>query len=93
MPHPWEMRVETSGGVEDLSRVIGVLALLGLTPVSLTCQPFGGGLKIVLRLNCAERERSLCLARIGVLACVAKISGAAAAPLKLESKRCAATSL
>ena len=65
-----ELIVETHRGIHDLSRVVGVLALLDLTPVALTCGPSGEGLIIRARLEGTEEKHALCAARLRALASV-----------------------
>jgi len=67
------LRLWTRGGVEDLGRVVNVLCLLDLTPVSLTAVAKGDGLQIDAWLSGEERQLSLCLAR---LRAVSAVSGA-----------------
>ena len=66
-----ELTVRTYGGVCDLGRVIGVLALLELTPTALASRLEGDGLRIDLRIVGDARSNELCVKRLEALVCVA----------------------
>lgn len=69
----YNLRVETRGGVCDLGRVVGVLALLELTPSILTaCSGGGGGLQIDVQLRGDSRLCRLCVSRLQALVAVTK---------------------
>lgn len=68
-----DLSVETVQGVCDLDRVVGVLALLDLTPIELCSLRRGGGLSVKVRLAAAERTVDLCLARLRTLPCVTRV--------------------
>lgn len=74
-----DLQVLTLGGVQDLCRVLGVLALLDLTPARLAARPCGGGLEIELRLEGDARSVRLCQSRLGALVAVRALSAGAAA--------------
>jgi hypothetical protein len=59
--------LKTRGGVHDLSRVVGVFALLNLTPTHLRVGPCGDGLRISARLIADERTARLCRHRFEAL--------------------------
>ncbi len=84
IPRNVALRVETAGGVGDLGRVVGVLALLDLTPASLMAQGRGEGFSIDIRLVADDRRGELCLARLRALVAVtrARLSVVATAPSK-----------
>jgi hypothetical protein len=84
IPRNVALRVETAGGVGDLGRVVGVLALLSLTPASLMAQGRGEGFSIDIRLVADARRSELCLARLRALVAVtrARLSVVATAPSK-----------
>ena len=71
MEQACELSVRTYGRVCDLGRVVGVLALLDLTPAVLTCRAEGGGLRVEMRILTDARSRDLCVSRLRALACVA----------------------
>jgi hypothetical protein len=89
----WDIHVETRGGVETLSRVVGVLALLELTPLGLRSESSGDGLQIRLRLTCLQRDHALCVARMGALVCVRAIESTVVCDRRKEAQPCAAASL
>jgi hypothetical protein len=62
--------VGTFGGVQDLSRVVNVLALLDLDLMHLSVKRAGSGLDIRFSLSVSPRGLGLCLARLGALAAV-----------------------
>lgn len=66
----FDAHVETRGGVCDLGRVVGVMALLDLTPLSLTVEGDTGGLRIDIHFAAERREAELCLASLQALVSV-----------------------
>lgn len=69
----FDLGVETRGGVCDLSRVVGVLALYELTPARLAVEPLGEGLKIKVRIEADDRASRLCANRMAALPSVAAV--------------------
>jgi hypothetical protein len=70
----YQLSVETTGGVADLSRVISVLALYDLTPTRLSVKAHGAGLRIVAIVS-AEAQTSLrCAQRMAWHAAVARVA-------------------
>jgi hypothetical protein len=59
--------VRTKGGVHDLARVVGVLALLDLTPTHLTSTKDNIGLRVAMRIEGPSRACELCASRLAVL--------------------------
>ena len=66
----YALSVETQGGVGDLGRVVGVLALYDLTPLDMAVSPSGPGLKIDLRLQAERRACELCVSRLSAIMAV-----------------------
>jgi hypothetical protein len=64
------MTVVTAGGIDDLCRVITVLALYGITPDRLVAETEGCGLRVEASLRADRRNGELCANRMRVLACV-----------------------
>jgi acetolactate synthase small subunit len=60
-------------GVRGLSRVVGALALLELTPSSLIVRPTLGRLEVYLELVADDRDAALCAARLERMPCVARL--------------------
>ena len=71
MEQAYELSVRTHGGVCDLGRVVGVLALMDLTPRALASGAVGGGLRIDMRIVSDARSCELCVSRLRALVCVA----------------------
>jgi hypothetical protein len=78
-----DLHIQTRGGVEDLGRVVGVLALLGITPLALQASRDASGLAIDVQLQGDRRDLDLCLARLRALVSVTSAAPAAtrAAPM------------
>ena len=74
------LHIETRGGVEDLGRVVGVMALLGLTPGALTSYGDAYGLTIEVQLNGEWRDLELCLSRLRALVSVITAGPSASEP-------------
>jgi hypothetical protein len=70
MKAEYNLHVTTRAGVQDLSRVAGVLALYELTPHLF--RAFGGdnGLEIEILLQADQRTSELCVSRMNALAAV-----------------------
>lgn len=83
-----ELSVQTRGGVCDLGRVVGVLALLELTPAVLASRREGAGLRIDMRIVGDARSCELCMKRLQALVCVASATFTSEAAEK-EGKLCA----
>jgi hypothetical protein len=66
----YALHVETQGGVADLGRVVGVLALYDLTPLGMTVCSVGPGLRIDLQLQGEVRACELCVSRLAAIAAV-----------------------
>ncbi|HEV2532768.1 hypothetical protein [Phenylobacterium sp.] len=66
----FEAHIETQGGAGNLSRVVGVMALLDLTPLVLTSYGRPGGLSIDVQFVAGRREAELCLSRFQALVSV-----------------------
>ena len=81
MTPTYGLHVETQGGVTDLGRVVGVLALYDLTPLSMVVQPEGLGLQIDLRLNGDPRSCELCIGRLSAIMAVRHAQLTAETPL------------
>ena len=67
------LRVLTHGGVQDLSRVVNVLALLDLHPLALTAHRRAHGLEIEADLPSDDRQVELCRARLLALSSVEQV--------------------
>ncbi|WP_332767707.1 hypothetical protein [Phenylobacterium sp.] len=74
MSPAYDLSIETYGGVRDLSRVVGVLALYELTPAKLAVRGHGAGLRIEVRLETDERASRLCANRMAALPAVAGVT-------------------
>lgn len=59
-----QIEILTRGGVPDLSRVVGVMALLDITPRLMRVSPQGTGLCVVADLEVDQALLDLCLARL-----------------------------
>lgn len=70
MTRQLDFRVRTQGGVCDLSRVVNTLALLDITPISLTAERGSAGLTIDLRIDEDDRTGQLFADRVGALPAV-----------------------
>lgn len=70
----FNLSIVTQGGVADLSRVVGVLALYDLTPARLALSGHGAGLSIEIRLQTDDRLGQLCASRIASLPAVVGVS-------------------
>lgn len=68
------LSVVVSDGVEGLARVLGVFALLGITPDDLQSRRARGRLRIVARFQADPQRAQLCRARLSGLACVEALS-------------------
>jgi hypothetical protein len=75
----FEAHIETLGGVGNLSRVVGVMALLDLTPLVLTSYGGPNGLSIDVQFVAGRREAELCMSRLRALVSVTSASLAMAA--------------
>jgi len=70
-----KIAVVTSGGVEDLSRAVGVLALYGLTPGRLAAEACGGdGLRLTAKLEGDALTLQRTENRMRALACVVSVN-------------------
>lgn len=70
----FDAHVETAGGVGNLSRVVGVMALLDLTPQVLTSHGNHSGLSIDIQFVAHRRDAELCLSRLRALVSVTSAS-------------------
>jgi hypothetical protein len=75
----YQLVVETRGGVCDLSRVIGVLALYELTPKWLSVEGHGAGLTITAVLETHAQMGHRCAKRLAAVPAVTRID---CAPLR-----------
>jgi len=66
----YALRVETEGGVADLGRVVGVLALYDLTPLEMAVRSAGSGLRIDIQLRGQARTCELCCSRLSAIVAV-----------------------
>jgi hypothetical protein len=80
MSQRFEAHIETLGGACNLSRVVGVMALLDLTPLVLTSRGGASGLSIDVQFEAGRRDAELCLSRLQALVSVTSASLTAAAP-------------
>lgn len=83
MKRGYKVSLATKGGVQDLSRVVNVLALLDLTPTAMAVTRRAGGLQIDLCIEGEERAFNLCLAHLQAL--VAAKGAVSAVPLSSPS--------
>jgi hypothetical protein len=67
---PFLLQIQTLHGVQDLARVVGVLALYDLTPCALAAKGVAGGLKIDGEFSAHPSEGERCLNRLRQLSTV-----------------------
>lgn len=63
----FDLEVRTDGGIRDLGRVVGILALYELTPARLGSTRQGRGLHVTMRIEGDPKACELCASRLGVL--------------------------
>ena len=70
----YRMSVETRGGVCDLSRVVGMLAVYDLTPTSFTVESHGTGLRMEAFFSAGADASGLCAKRLATFPAVAHVA-------------------
>lgn len=84
MTASFDLQIEAADGVRGLGRVVGVLALYDLTPVTLSLRGGREVLDIELQLEADPRNCELCVARLQALVSVVSAAIAPAAPAACE---------
>lgn len=68
-----DLQVDTQGGVQDLGRVVNVLALYDLTPLTLRVEAEGDGLRMQMRLEAEEAACMRCIGRLDALPAIVAV--------------------
>lgn len=76
----FDIYVSLRGGGHDLTKAMGVLALMSLTPITLTCEQKGERLEIHMRLFAPSSQVDLLAARLGNFIQVTTVTVAEADP-------------
>jgi len=76
----FDIHVSLRGGIQDLTKALGVLALLSLTPRNLSCEQKDNGLEVHMRLAAPANLVDLLAARLGNFIQIATVTVAAVEP-------------